>query len=304
MNSLSIFKKINIISWERAMSKKSYFSIFRQSMRRLPLLPVILLMPIVLFGLFAPIFYTHDPLTMNSSLSLKPPLMFGGESSYFLGTDHLGRDIFSKIVAGARASLIAACAGVLLAGILGIFLGMVAGYFGGWIDQILMRIVDIQMSIPVILLTILISAALGGGLLTIVICIALVFWTQYARVIRGETLSIREREFIALARIAGCSPGRMLIKHILPNLVSTSTIVASLQLGRAIIIEASITFLGLGIQPPDTAWGLMMAEGRMYLSSAWWLPTFAGLAIVITVLGANLMGDWVRDRLDPKLRQL
>jgi peptide/nickel transport system permease protein len=286
------------------MSNKSSNLIIRQGIRRLPLIQILLLMPIILFGLFAPMFYTHDPVSIDPSVSLKPPFMFGGEPSYFLGTDHLGRDIFSKIVAGARASLIAACAGVFLAGILGVFLGMVAGYFGGWIDEIIMRIVDIQMSIPVILLTLLISAALGGGLLTVTICIALVFWTQYARVIRGETLSIREREFIALARIAGCSPGRMLVKHILPNLVSTCTVVASLQLGRAIIIEASITFLGLGIQPPQTAWGLMMAEGRMYLSSAWWLPTFAGLAIVITVLGANLMGDWVRDRLDPKLRQL
>jgi peptide/nickel transport system permease protein len=286
------------------MSKKLSNLKIRQRVRRLPLIRVLLLMPIVLFGLFAPVFYTHDPVSMNPSLSLKPPYLFGGEPGYFLGTDHLGRDIYSKIVAGARASLIAACAGVLLAGILGIFLGMVAGYFGGWIDEIIMRIVDIQMSIPVILLTILISAALGGGLLTVTICIGLVFWTQYARVIRGETLTIREREYIALARIAGCNPGRMLVKHILPNLVSTSTVVASLQLGRAIIIEASITFLGLGIQPPQTAWGLMMSEGRMYLSTAWWLPTFAGLAIVITVLGANLMGDWVRDRLDPKMRQL
>ena len=286
------------------MSEKSSSLTIRRKMRRLPLIQILLLMPIVLFGLFAPLFYTHDPVAMNPSVSLRPPILFGGDREYFLGTDHLGRDIFSKIVAGARASLIAASAGVFLAGVLGIFLGMAAGYFGGWIDEIIMRIVDIQMSIPVILLTILISAALGGGLFTVTICIALVFWTQYARVIRGETLSIREREFIALARIAGCGPGRMLVKHILPNLVSTSTVVASLQLGRAIIIEASITFLGLGIQPPQTAWGLMMAEGRMYLSTAWWLPTFAGLAIVITVLGANLMGDWVRDRLDPKLRQL
>jgi peptide/nickel transport system permease protein len=276
----------------------------RSRLRRIPVLQVLLLLPIVLFGIFGSFFYTHDPVAMKPTVSLRPPYLFGGDISYFLGTDHLGRDVFSKIVAGANASLIAAAAGVFLAGIVGIFLGMVAGYFGGWIDDVIMRVVDIQMSIPVILLTILISAALGGGLVTVTICIALVFWTQYARVIRGETLSIREREFVALARIAGCGPGRMLIKHILPNLVSTSTVVASLQLGRAIIIEASITFLGLGIQPPKTAWGLMMAEGRMYLSTAWWLPTFAGLAIVMTVLGANLMGDWVRDWLDPKLRQL
>jgi peptide/nickel transport system permease protein len=286
------------------MSEKTSGLTVLSGIRRLPLAQVLLLMPIVLFGLFAPLFYTHDPVAMNPAVSLQPPFLFGGDVNYFFGTDHLGRDVYSKIVAGARAPLIAATAGVFFAGILGIFLGMVAGYFGGWIDEVIMRIVDTQMSIPVILLTILISAALGGGLVTITICIALVFWTQYARVIRGETLSIREREFVALARIAGCGPGRMLIRHILPNLVSTSTVIASLQLGRAIIIEASITFLGLGIQPPQTAWGLMMSEGRMYLSTAWWLPTFAGLAIVITVLGANLMGDWVRDRLDPKLRQL
>ena len=273
-------------------------------LRRMPILPIIFLMPIVLFGLFGPFFYTHDPIGMNPSMSLKPPYLFGGQGSYFLGTDHMGRDIFSKIVAGARTSLIVAIAGVLLAGIVGITFGMVAGYFGGWIDEVIMRIVDVNMSIPAILLTILISAAVGGGLVTITVCVALVFWTQYARVIRGETLSIREREFVELARIAGCGTARMLIRHIMPNLVSTSMVVASLQLGRAIIIEASITFLGLGIQPPQTAWGLMMAEGRMYLTTAWWLPTFAGLAIVVTVLGANMMGDWVRDRLDPKLRQL
>ena len=289
---------------DKKPDKRGKGSTVRFRLRRLPILQLLLLMPIVLFGIFGSFFYTHDPVVMNPAVSLRPPYLFGGNISYFLGTDHLGRDIFSKIVAGANASLIAATAGVFIAGILGILLGMVAGYFGGWIDDVIMRIVDTQMSIPVILLTILISAALGGGLFTVTICIALVFWTQYARVIRGETLSIREREFVALARIAGCGPGRMLIKHILPNLVSTCTVVASLQLGRAIIIEASITFLGLGIQPPKTAWGLMMAEGRIYLSTAWWLPTFAGLAIVMTVLGANMMGDWIRDRMDPKLRQL
>ncbi|HVN97018.1 MAG TPA: ABC transporter permease [Syntrophorhabdaceae bacterium] len=274
------------------------------TIKRLPLLPALLLMPILLFGTLGPLFYSHDPVAMNPAHSMQPPYLFGGQASYFLGTDHLGRDVYSKIVEGARASLVVAVTGVLLAGVLGIFLGMVAGYFGGWIDEVIMRIVDIQMSIPAILLTILISAALGGGLITITICVALVFWTQYARIIRGETLSIKEREFVLLARMAGCGTGRMFVRHIMPNLVSTSTVVATLQLGRAIIIEASITFLGLGIQPPKTAWGLMMAEGRMYLSTAWWLPAFAGFAIVITVLGANMMGDWIRDRLDPKLKQL
>ena len=273
-------------------------------MRRWPIIQVSLLMPLLVFGLFGPLFYTHDPVALNPSMAMQPPYLFGGQLSYFLGTDQMGRDIFSKIVAGANASLIVAVSGVVLAGVFGILLGMVAGYFGGWVDDVVMRLVDINMSIPAILLTVLVSSVLGGGLGTITACIALVFWTPYARIIRGETLSIKQREYVELARIAGCGTGRMLLRHILPNLVSTSMVIASLQLGQAIIIEASITFLGLGIQPPKTAWGLMMAEGRMYLTTAWWLPTFAGLAIVITVLGANRTGDWIRDRLDPKLRQL
>jgi peptide/nickel transport system permease protein len=181
---------------------------------------------------------------------------------------------------------------------------MIAGYFEGKVDNIIMRIVDAQMSIPAILLIILLAAVLGGGLATIIISISLVFWTTYARVIRGETLSIKQRDFVALAKVTGCKDSRILRKHIFPNLFNTVMVLATLQLGRAIIIEAGITFLGLGIQPPATAWGLIISDGRIYMSTAWWVPTFAGIAIMITVLGANLFGDWLRDKLDPRLRQL
>lgn len=284
--------------------RRERLSILLSGGKRFPWVPCILLLPIVVCGLFGSLLYPHDPTAMNPSMSMRPPAWLSGNWSYVLGTDFMGRDITSRLIAGARISLIVALVGVGVAGLVGVSLGMVAGYFGGWLDEVIMRIVDAQMSIPAILLIILLSAALGAGLITIIVCIAIVFWMQYARVIRGETLSIKQREYVTLARLAGCGTGRILRKHILPSLISTSTVLATLQLGRAIIIEASITFLGLGIQPPKTAWGLMIAEGRLYLSTAWWIPTFAGMAIMITVLGANLLGDWIRDKLDPRLRQL
>jgi peptide/nickel transport system permease protein len=276
-----------------------------RKVRRYPIIPVILLLPVVACGIFGHLFYPHDPTTINLSNALQPPVwVAGGDWSYFLGTDSMGRDLLSRLIEGARASLIVAVFGVGFAGILGITVGMIAGYFEGKIDNIIMRVVDAQMSIPPILLTILLSAVLGGGLITIIIAISIVFWTGYARVIRGETLSIKNRDFVALAKVTGFGNLRILMKHIFPNLINTIMVLATLQLGRAIIIEASITFLGLGIQPPDTAWGLIISDGRIYMSTAWWVPTFAGVAIMVTVLGANLFGDWMRDTLDPRLRQV
>jgi peptide/nickel transport system permease protein len=267
--------------------------------------PVVLLLPIIVCGIFGPLFYPHDPTTMNLNIALQPPAwMAGGDTSYFLGTDQFGRDILSRLIEGARASLIVSLVGVAMAGCIGVTLGMMAGYFGGTFDDIIMRIVDMWMSIPVMLFMIMLSAVMGGGLITIIVSIGVIFWTGYARVIRGVALSIKQREFVTLAKVTGCSNLKILLKHILPNIVDTIVVMATLQLGVAIIIEASVTFLGLGIQPPGTAWGLIVAEGRKYMSTAWWIPTFAGLAIMITVLGANLTGDWLRDKLDPRLRQI
>ena len=281
------------------------FSRLACMLKELPVVPIILLLPVIVCGIFGPLFYPHDPTVMKLSSALKPPAwVAGGDWSYFLGTDNMGRDLLSRLIEGARISLLVAIFGVGIAGIFGVTMGMMAGYFEGKIDNIIMRIVDTQMSIPAILLIILLAAVLGGGLVTIIISISLVFWTTYARVIRGETLSIKHRDFVALAKVTGCKHSRILLTHIFPNLVNTVMVLATLQLGRAIIIEASITFLGLGIQPPATAWGLIISDGRIYMSTAWWVPTFAGIAIMITVLGSNLFGDWLRDKLDPKLRQV
>jgi peptide/nickel transport system permease protein len=275
------------------------------AIKRYPVVPVILLLPVVVCGLFGPLFWPHDPTQMNTSQILQPPAWLpGGDWSHFLGTDHLGRDLFSRLIEGARASLIVGVLGVVLAGFVGISLGMIAGYFGGKTDNLIMRIVDAWMSIPPILLAILLAAALGSGITTIIVAITIVFWTGFARVIRGETLSVRQRDYVTLAKVTGCGKLRILLKHIFPNLIGTIMVLCSLQFGQAIIVEASITFLGLGLQPPNTSWGLMISEGRSYLATAWWIPAFAGIAIMITVLGANMLGDWVRDRFDPKLRQI
>jgi peptide/nickel transport system permease protein len=288
-------------SRSRQASIGSWFSRLKQY----PIIPVLFLMPIVVFGIFGPLFYPHNPATMDLNKILQPPAwIHGGDFSYFLGTDNLGRDVLSRLIQGARASLIVSIFGVAIAGFIGVSIGMLTGYLGGKFDNVIMRIVDMWMSIPPILFIILIAGSIGGGLLTIVICIGVIFWTQYARVSRAETLSIKACDFVILAQITGCSTIRILLKHILPNLINTIMVMATLQLGMAIMLEASVTFLGMGIQPPNTAWGLIVADGRGYMSVAWWVPTFGGLAILVSVMGANLMGDWLRDKLDPRLRQL
>jgi peptide/nickel transport system permease protein len=272
---------------------------------RFPLAGFGLLLPVILCGIFGPLFYPYDPTKMDLSKALLPPAWLSGANwSHFLGTDHLGRDVLSRLIQGARLTLIVSAFGVGLAGLIGVSLGMVAGYSGVRTDNVIMRIVDAMMSIPSILLAILLAASVGAGKTTIIVSISLIFWTNYARVIRGETLGLKQRDFVVLAKVTGCGRVRILVKHILPNLINTAVVLATLQLGSAIMIEAALTFLGLGLQPPDTAWGLMISESRMYLPTAWWIPTFPGLAIMMTTLGANLTGDWLRDVLDPKLKQV
>jgi peptide/nickel transport system permease protein len=265
---------------------------------------IVLLLPIVIFGLFGPLLYPHDPTLPDFQSALLPPAWLdGGNWNYVLGTDALGRDLLSRIMAGARASLLVAVIGVLGAAVLGIPLGLLAGYAGGWIDNVIMRIADVKMSIPAVLLIILIGSAIGGGLPTILLSIVIVFWANYARVIRGEALVLRDRPFVALARVANCSHARILVRHLLPNVMPTAIVLITLQFGPAIMIEAGISFLGLGIQPPQSAWGLLINDGRAVLETAWWLALFPGIAVMITVLGANLLGDWVAQTIDPKRRQ-
>jgi peptide/nickel transport system permease protein len=273
-------------------------------LRRLPWLPILLLAPVVICGVLGSAIFPHDPTAIDLISPRHPPAwMTGGSWQYFLGTDQFGRDLLSRLMEGCRTALIIALSSVFLAAIVGVTAGMVSGYYGGWIDNAVMRVADVVFAIPAILLIILIGGAVGGGFLTVLISIVIVSWVLYARVVRGETLVLRERGFVALAKVANCSDTRILLRHILPNLLPTVIVLTTLQAGFALLIEAAITFIGLGIQPPATTWGLLISEGRPYMTTAWWIPTFAGLAITITVLGTNLLGDWLQDTLDPRRQQ-
>lgn len=273
-------------------------------LRRLPWLPIVLLAPVVICGIFGSAIFPHDPTTIDLMAPRKPPVWLdGGSWQYVLGTDQFGRDLLSRLMEGCRVALIIALSSVFLAALIGVTAGMVSGYYGGVVDNIIMRIADVVFAIPGILLIILIGGAVGGGFMTVLISIVLVSWVLYARVVRGETLVLRERGFVALARVANCSDARILIRHILPNLLPTVIVLTTLQAGFALLIEAAITFIGLGIQPPATTWGLLISEGRPYMTTAWWIPAFAGLAITITVLGTNLLGDWLQEKFDPRRAQ-
>ncbi|MBI3954251.1 MAG: ABC transporter permease [Chloroflexi bacterium] len=273
--------------------------------RRLPLVSGTILLFVLVAGIFAPLLAPHDPGAINIAQGERPPAwMEGALPGHILGTDQMGRDILSRLIWGARVSLIVGFSGIAIAGIVGSLLGLVSGYYGGWVDHVIMRVVDIQMSVPAILLALLLAAVLGGGLYIIIVVIAVVYWAFYARIVRGETLSVKARDFVALAKVAGCGTPRILLRHILPNVGNTIVVVVTLQLGSAIILEAALSFLGLGVQPPTAAWGLMLADGRTLLGVAWWIATWPGLAIMLTVLGANMLGEWLRVALDPKQRQV
>jgi peptide/nickel transport system permease protein len=247
----------------------------------------------------------HDPSGLDLGSAFKPPSWLeGGSIDYLLGTDNLGRDIFSRIIAGARISLDVAIYAIVISGGIGALIGMIAGYFGKSVDAIIMRLVDIQMSIPSLALALVIATVLSPSLTTVIVVISITYWTWYARIIRGEILSLKERDYVALARIAGCSTATIFARHLLPNILNTLLVLASLQVGQVIIFEASLSFLGLGIQSPDVSWGLMLADARNYITTAWWAITLPGVAIMLTCLSANLIGDWLRDTLDPRRRQL
>ncbi|MYC31384.1 MAG: ABC transporter permease [Chloroflexi bacterium] len=247
----------------------------------------------------------HEPTKGNVLERLKPPVWVeGGSWNNPLGTDKLGRDMLSRIIYGARISLTIAAISIVCGGIVGTTLGLVAGYWGGLWDHIIMRLVDIKISIPSILLALILAAALGPSYFTVIIVVALTLWTRYARLVRGEVLSLRAQDFISRAQVAGASTPRIIVRHLLPNVVNTIIVLATLEVGVVIILEASLSFLGAGIPPPNPAWGLMVADGRALVINAWWVSFFPGVAILLTVLSMNLLGDWLRDKLDPKLRNV
>jgi peptide/nickel transport system permease protein len=252
----------------------------------------------VLAAIFAPQLTRFDPELVDFNKFLQPP----GTDRHILGTDTLGRDVLTRIVFGSRVTLIVGFLSVVFSGLFGCTLGLVAGYFGGWLDVIITRITDIQLSFPFILLALTISALFGDGLWNVTLSLAIAGWPVYVRVVRGGVLSIKERDFTTAARGLGSSSGRILLRHILPNIVGSIVVVATLQVSQFVIAEATVSFLGFGVQPPTPAWGTMLSEGRTYLYVAWWVTVFPGLALVLTALSMNLIGDWLRDRLDPTLQ--
>lgn len=247
-----------------------------------------------------PFLTPYDPTEQELRLRSRPPsLGFGAGSFHPLGTDQLGRDIFTRVVYGSRISLLIGVSVVVLGGVIGGGVGIVAGYRRGWVDRIAMRVVDIYLAFPFILLALIVIGVLGPNLTNLIVVLALTGWVNYARVIRGEILSLRAREFVVAAQVIGASTWRILARHLLPNVASTLIVLASLELARVVIQEGSLSFLGLGVQPPTPSWGRMLAEGRDYIATAWWLATFPGFAILLLVLSVNLVGDWLRDELDP-----
>ena len=270
-----------------------------------PSVPVFLVGVIVICAVFCPWLAPLDPTMSDLSNVIGPPAwQEGGNMTNLLGTDHMGRDIFSRLIWGARISVIVAVTAIALGTATGTILGLTAAFFGGWVDAVLMRIVDIFLAMPYILIAIVLVAAMGPSLMNVIIVLALVTWARYCRMIRGEALSIREKDFVAMAIISGCSPIRIMVKHIFPNVTNTLIILATLNVGVVILLEAVLSFLGIGIPSPTPCWGRMVADGRSYIATAWWVAAFPGLAIMALVLSCNLIGDWLRDTLDPKRRVL
>jgi peptide/nickel transport system permease protein len=276
----------------------------RLAARRTALFGLVVVVVVVLTAVGAPLISPFDPIEQDlGDLRLKAPgFRDAGGRVHPLGTDHLGRDLLARVIHGARPALLVGFAAVAISGLIGMAAGLISGYFGGRTDDVLMRLADIQLAFPFILLAIAVIGVLGPSLKTIIIVIGVSSWVVYARIVRGAVLTLREREFVQAARALGGGDGRILLRHILPNAFTPWLVVATLDMARVIVIESALSFLGLGVQPPTPTWGGMLADGRVYISTAWWLATFPGLAILVTVLGINLFGDGLRDTLDPRLK--
>jgi len=270
---------------------------FRRSWKAL--IGTTILVVIVLAAVLAPYVAPHDPLDQRILDRLKPPVFAGGSSQYLLGTDAVGRDVLSRIIFGSRVSLAVGLSAAIIGGVLGLTLGLISGYYGATADMIIMRVADLQLAIPFLVLAIAIITALQPGLLSIVLVLGLSSWVTYARVARGQVLSTRHRDFVEAARALGGSEARVLLRHVLPNIIAPVIVVATLEVGRMILAEAALSFLGLGVQPPAPTWGGITADGRDYLGTAWWISTLPGIAILLTVMAINFFGDWLRDVLDP-----
>ncbi len=270
---------------------------------RVRFLAGVALLLVILAAIFAPSIAPHDPIEQDLPNRLAPPAWYAtGRWEHILGTDSLGRDTLSRMLFGARISLMVSFSVATSTACIGTLLGLVSGYYGGRVDQLIMRVVDILLACPFMLLAIAVIGVVGPSLLNIVVILTVTGWTRYARLVRGQILSLREREFIEAARAIGCQPARLIFRHLLPNIITPVIVVGSLHLAGVIVTESSLSFLGLGVQPPTPTWGGMLSSGRNYIWTAWWLSTFPGLAIALTVLAINLLGDWLREIWDPRLR--
>ena len=274
-------------------------------LRHLPWIPLIIIGGMVFAAVFAPILAPYSPTKQTLRDKLLPPAwQEGGTAEHLLGTDILGRDILSRLIHGARVSLTVAVTALLSGGLIGGVLGVISGYVGGKVDTLIMRAVDATLAFPTILFALLLAVTMGQGLLTVVLAVTLILWARFARVTRGEVLSLKTSDYISLALIHGCSSFRIMVFHIMPNVFNTFMVMLTLHVGLVILTEASLSFLGAGIPPPTPSWGQMVADGRAKVATAWWISIIPGVAITMVVIAFNLFGDWLRDRLDPKLRQL
>lgn len=268
----------------------------------LPLVATVVLVVVIVAALLAQVVSPFSPVFQDLAARLKPPLYVASNGVHLLGTDALGRDILSRLIFGSRISLVIGVSSVVVAGGIGVLFGLVAGYARGVVDNIVMRVADVQLSVPFLVLALATVAVVGPSLLNLVVVLGITGWVQYARIIRAETLSVTGREYVDAARVVGATPRRIVFQHILPNVMSSVIVVATLQVSRMILFEASLSFLGLGVPPPTPTWGGMVADGRTYVDTAWWVSTIPGLAIFVAVLAVSILGERLRDVLDPRLQ--
>ena len=282
------------------------FQLLRLAGRLPKFATIVLLLVLVIPAIFADVIAPYEPLEAPGGVRgrLEPPVFAGGSWEYVLGTDKVGRDMLSRIIHGSRISITISAIGIAIAGSIGTTLGIISGYFGGRVDAVIMRLVDVSLSIPPVLLALTLATALEPSFQTVILVVASLLWSIYCRQVRGDTLAVRQQDYIARARVAGASHIRIMVHHIFPNITNTLIVLATLQVGFVILLEAGLSFLGVGLSRPAPAWGLMVADGREVIIIAWWVAMWPGLAIMLTVFGFNLLGDWLRDRLDPRLRQL